>query len=82
MPLPGAAPSPGPGAYNLKSNFTSNKHYMSGANFVSTSSRWTGAATKVDLPGPGLYQILLKISTRPTDLKGVGLVPQSPFLTN
>ncbi|XP_064607152.1 O(6)-methylguanine-induced apoptosis 2-like [Liolophura sinensis] len=56
MPLPGAAPSPGPGAYNLKSNFTTNKHYMSGANFVSTSSRWTGAATKVDLPGPAHYK--------------------------
>ena len=53
MPLPKTPPAPGPGAYELVNYDGDPKHYMSGAAFVSTTSRWTGNARHPEFPGPG-----------------------------
>ena len=56
MPLPDTPPQPGPGSYEVVDYEGQPKHYMSGAAFVSTTSRWTSSALKnADLPGPGKY---------------------------
>ncbi len=54
MPLPGSPPDPGPGSYDVGTEIAVPKHYMSGAAFVSTTSRWTGDARNVENPGPGV----------------------------
>ena len=54
MPLPDTPPSPGPGSYEMVDYEGAPRHYMSGAAFVSTTSRWNSSALKnADLPGPG-----------------------------
>ena len=54
MPLPPPLPEPGPGSYELVNYKGPAKHYMSGAAFVSTTSRWVGNVQKTaDHPGPG-----------------------------
>ena len=54
MPLPDTPPQPGPGSYDVVDYEGAPKHYMSGAAFVSTTSRWTSHALKnAELPGPG-----------------------------
>jgi len=53
MPLPDTPPCPGPGSYELVDFEGPSRHYMSGAAFVSTTSRWTSNAKGGDLPGPG-----------------------------
>lgn len=60
MPLPIAPPLPGPGSYELVDYEGPNKHYMSSAAFVSTTSRWSGnnLVGKEQLPGPGVYNII------------------------
>ena len=56
MPLPDTPPQPGPGSYDVVDYEGAPKHYMSGAAFVSTTSRWTSQALKnSELPGPGKY---------------------------
>ncbi|KAH3698604.1 O(6)-methylguanine-induced apoptosis 2-like [Dreissena polymorpha] len=57
MPLPDTPPSPGPGSYELRDFEGPSKHYMSGAAFVSTTSRWTSNTMRVgDMPGPAHYR--------------------------
>lgn len=58
MPLPSTPPQPGPGSYELVNYEGPHRHYMSGAAFVSTSSRWTGPVMIGDQPGPGMYEFL------------------------
>ena len=54
MPLPDTPPSPGPGSYEMVDYEGAPRHYMSGAAFVSTTSRWNSSALKnSELPGPG-----------------------------
>ena len=54
MPLPKTPPSPGPGAYEMINHEREVKHYMSGAAFVSTTSRWSNSEVRnQDFPGPG-----------------------------
>ena len=55
MPLPQTPPLPGPGSYEVVDYEGPSKHYMSGAAFVSTTSRWTGNTVvgAGDMPGPG-----------------------------
>ena len=55
MPLPPTPPSPGPGQYEVVDYEGPEQHYMSSSVFVSSTSRWTGAAPKqTDMPGPGM----------------------------
>ena len=54
MPLPKTPPSPGPGAYELMNHEREIKHYMSGAAFVSTTSRWNNNVRNLEFPGPGM----------------------------
>lgn len=57
MPLPNTPPSPGPGSYEVVDYEGPPKHYMSGAAFVSTTSRWSGKLlAPVDFPGPAHYR--------------------------
>ena len=58
MPLPQTPPLPGPGSYEMVDYEGPTKHYMSGAAFVSTTSRWTGPviAGAGEMPGPGESQ--------------------------
>jgi len=57
MPLPPPLPEPGPGSYELVNYKGPAKHYMSGAAFVSTTSRWTGNMQKTaENPGPATYR--------------------------
>lgn len=56
MPLPETPPPPGPGSYEVVDYEGPPKHYMSGAAFVSTTSRWTSNAKNIDLPGPAHYR--------------------------
>lgn len=57
MPLPKTPPSPGPGSYELVNYDGISKHYMSGSNFVSTTSRWTGDPRNMaEVPGPAHYR--------------------------
>ncbi|XP_038057463.1 O(6)-methylguanine-induced apoptosis 2-like [Patiria miniata] len=57
MPLPPPLPEPGPGSYELVNYKGAPKHYMSGAVFVSTTSRWTGNLHRTsDNPGPATYR--------------------------
>ena len=58
MPLPQTPPLPGPGSYEMVDYEGPTKHYMSGAAFVSTTSRWTGPAIAGagEMPGPGESQ--------------------------
>ncbi|XP_059176190.1 O(6)-methylguanine-induced apoptosis 2-like [Physella acuta] len=58
MPLPVTPPSPGPGAYELRSFDEAPKHYMSSSAFVSTTGRWAGHGSDPDLPGPAHYRPL------------------------
>lgn len=53
MPLPETPPLPGPGQYDLKGQIDGEKHYMTHAAFVSSSSRWNSQAKNPDFPGPG-----------------------------
>lgn len=54
MPLTPVEPQPGPGHYNLVNYEGPQRHYMSSAVFVSTTSRWSGdQLSAVDAPGPG-----------------------------
>jgi hypothetical protein len=53
MPLPVTPPPPGPGSYDVVDYEGPPRHYMSGAAFVSTTSRWTSNAKHLDQPGPG-----------------------------
>lgn len=65
MPLPDSPPQPGPGSYEMVDYDGPNKHYMSGAAFVSTTGRWTGVEVHGtgELPGPGeLYFVLFALS--------------------
>ncbi|XP_060072343.1 O(6)-methylguanine-induced apoptosis 2-like [Ylistrum balloti] len=56
MPLPSTPPLPGPGSYEVVDYEGPPKHYMSSAAFVSTCSRWTGAAQHMEQPGPAHYR--------------------------
>lgn len=57
MPLPETPPSPGPGSYEVVDYEGPSKHYMSGAAFVSTTSRWTSNQLRQqDMPGPAHYR--------------------------
>ncbi|XP_052774766.1 O(6)-methylguanine-induced apoptosis 2-like isoform X1 [Mya arenaria] len=59
MPLPDSPPSPGPGSYELRDYEGPPRHYMSGAAFVSTTSRWQSNGNQIrvqDLPGPAHYR--------------------------
>ncbi|KAK7099655.1 O(6)-methylguanine-induced apoptosis 2-like [Littorina saxatilis] len=58
MPLPDSPPQPGPGSYEMVDYDGPNKHYMSGAAFVSTTGRWTGVEVHGtgELPGPAHYR--------------------------
>lgn len=52
MTLPAPPPSPGPGAYEIRGFEGAQKHYMSSAAFVSTTSRWAVPHAEANLPGP------------------------------
>ena len=56
MPLPRTPPSPGPGSYEVVNYDGISKHYMSGSNFVSTTSRWSGDIRNIEQPGPAHYR--------------------------
>ncbi|KAM9320122.1 O(6)-methylguanine-induced apoptosis 2 [Gastrophryne carolinensis] len=55
IPVPKTPGVPGPGNYDLVNYEGPPKQYISSAVFVSNTSRWTGDASGVDLPGPGAY---------------------------
>ncbi|KAL4235726.1 O(6)-methylguanine-induced apoptosis 2 [Mactra antiquata] len=56
MPLPDTPPAPGPGSYDVVDYEGPQRHYMSGAAFVSTTSRWTSNVKSLDQPGPAHYR--------------------------
>eukprot|EP00731_Ephydatia_muelleri_P031534 Em0023g41a len=55
MPLPPLPPPPGPGHYETQGPAVSEKQLVSGAVFLSTTSRWVGPASAEDMPGPSHY---------------------------
>lgn len=54
LQLPSNPPYPGPGTYNIPSDFEERpKQYMSSSAFVSTTGRWYAPAHDNNIPGPG-----------------------------